>query len=376
MMNENWYFIRPSDVFFFRDARPYDLGESRTRNFYYPPSPTTLAGAFRSSILAKSGIALKDFLEKSPVAKEVQDYIGSPDDPGQFFLKGPFLSMRTTATQKISVYMPLPADAYLVKKPDQGNAFKPVEKPGFTANWPGSSLHPVWPPSGQRQEEPPDSGWLNEENFWDYLSGNRFKILPDPFQAELRTGNWMDYAIRRPRDEMLYSTSFIRLKPETGAEWGLLVGISAGQMPIPKEGWLSLGGEARAARFELVDGFTPQFAQERQSEKIKLVLLTPAWFGGGWQPLGGNWNHILPGAELKSVATRRPLHLGGWDLARNENKTMYACLPPGSVFYFDLQKPVLHKEIQAVIFTESPDNQYFKQFGFGHVAVGGWEWQS
>src|SRR5207248_3409544 len=57
------------------------------------------------------------------------------------------------------------------------------------------------------------------------------------------------------------------------------------QLHLPDRGWITLGGERRAARFEVIPSTDSigQTAIERASKGNLIYLATPAAFTGGWQ---------------------------------------------------------------------------------------------
>lgn len=374
----SWYFIEPSDVWFFRDALPYDAGEGGFARSLFPPSPATLAGAFRSYLLAQSNARWDYLHQSSQQARQIQQAIGDSSQAGSFRMQGPFFASRTQ-TGRTSIYAPLPAGVYRRTK-TRLNAFRPVQTSPFQANWKGGCPHPLWPPHGARQDEPPESGWLDKTALEQYLQGNDFSIIQDLSGEELRLGIALEGDTKRPRPRMLYNTAFLRLNSRSGSRYGLLARVEADD--LPERGCLQLGGEGRSALFEKVAEndldliFSPPGAPK--TTQILLLLLTPAWFKDGWQSLNANqWTHILgkPVKRLVTAALGRPLYLGGWDLANPGHKSMLACFPPGSTFYLELETPSSLQDLQDIAFTQSPTSTLYQDIGFGRVAVGLWDWQ-
>ncbi|MEP7288877.1 MAG: type III-B CRISPR module-associated Cmr3 family protein, partial [Chloroflexota bacterium] len=137
---------------------------------------------------------------------------------------------------------------------------------------------------------------------------------------------------------------------------------------LAKEGLLTLGGESRCATYETVEYQAP--AEVAKGQRLKIVLLTPAYFANGWWPANFDWSRwVGPAAQWVSVALGKPLPISGWDIVRREPKALYHYVPAGSVFYFE------NASIPTVPFTETPDAALpAAQMGFGRIAVGTWNY--
>jgi len=394
-----WVFIEPTDVWFFRDAKPFAAGEGHTARSFFPPSPQTLTGALRSLILGARNVDWGDFQRgQGPGVAEVSALIGTPETLGNTFaMRGPFLARRME-DGNVEQCVPMPADAYQLENrmPVTFGSFKPSRTKFFEAdhNWP-KALHPLWPPDGQRQEGVEGAFWLADVPLQEYLEGGTFgaEAAEAFFVTEPRIGIALDYTYRRPQDQMLYNAHYVR--PKSGI--GLLLWLDD-RVPLPaSEGWLSLGGEARAGRYETLSPGQVEAVQNLKvpQNRVKIVLLTPAYFTGGWQPADGKWEKVFgQSADLIAVAIHQPRHIGGWDLARGGHKDMHAYVPPGSVYYFEFDTPI---QALSKPFTQSPvvptksgdepaEHTWFKngntarlhpfaQMGFGQAVLGTWDWQ-
>jgi CRISPR-associated protein Cmr3 len=372
-----WLFIEPTDVWFFRDGRPFPAGGGYTARGVFPPSPMTLQGALRSLVLAQSNVDWGAFrnsigVETSAVAAQ----IGSPTCLGAFNMRGPFLAR--LIEDRVERLAPMPADAFVAQRSPDGQevtyaAFCPSQNINFGANWPSAALRPLWPPDGARKDAPSGNWWLPPESLIDYLNDQEFSALTERplYDHEPRLGIALDYGRRRPREGMLYQTEFVRPRLDVG----LLVWLDPA-IVIPSSGWLALGGQARAARYGVVPENSVQLGLPslQPTQRIKLLLLTPAFFDGGWQPSNGAWSALLgmQGARLVAVALGRPCLLGGWDVARRGHKEMCAYAPAGSVYYFECDQPV---GVSAGPLTQTPPGALpHDRLGFGQVAAGTWRW--
>lgn len=374
-----WLFIESTDVWFFRDGRPFPAGGGYTARGMFPPSPLTVQGAIRSFILGRTSVDWDDFRNQSgPGVAEVTAQIGSPTELGAFSMKGPFLARQNTDGQ-VERLVPMPVDAFVGQRDAQGcetsyAAFQPTRQVNYEANWPATDVFPLWPADGVRKDAPQDGLWLSNSALNDYLNDEEFGALHEPlFQREPRLGIALDYGRRRPAESMIYQTEFVRLKDAPG-KTGLLVWLDPA-IKIPMTGWLALGGQARSAHYQVLNEtqIEAMAILREPTCQIKAVLLTPAYFDGGWRPSDGNWSKLLgQPARLISAALGRPMFLGGWNIATRGHKDMQAYVPPGSVYFFEVRSPV--RSLSGAL-TQTPSGTLqHDQLGFGQVAAGAWKW--
>lgn len=373
----SWYFIDPCDVLFFRDSKPFGAGDDHLATSIFPPNPRTVAGAFRSMILGNVDVDWRAFRKGEAEAKSVQDQIGTPSGiiDSVFSMKGPFLAYRDGYSAEIHTRMPF--DAFI--EPNEAvdhyfGSFSPVETPQFEAGWPGKDLHPLWPPNGLRKDQPKEGYWLGQYQKERYAQGEYFPAKPESLiiQYEPRVGNALDPQVRSAREQHLYQATFVRML----SSFGLLVWLSDDLSDLPESGFLTLGGESKAAKYEkLSTEVEYEFGLSTPSKRFKVVLMTPAFFTGGWMPESGNWSELLGfDAELISVSVGKPLFLGGYDVAHRQQRAIHSFVPPGSVYYFEAKDPIDHLEKP---FTESiSTNMPLDRLGYGQAFLGHWHWQS
>jgi CRISPR-associated protein Cmr3 len=246
-------------------------------------------------------------------------------------------------------------------------------------NLPDKSLQLLWARTGERISEA--KGWLPESEWERYLQGQAPEQVVTSgklFTFEPRFGIAIDADKGTTQEAMLYQARFVRLKKET-ALWAEVDGVS-----LKKEGFLRLGGEGRAAVYEALsqqESLRPlsQFNFASNSNRFKVVLVTPAWFSGGWQPKDGDWSKVFGASvQLVGAAIPRPLLLGGFDVAKGVPKPMRAFVPAGAVYFFKADEPVQFPDDFA--FTETPDEvsrqndnaNAWAQIGLGAVLIGVW----
>jgi len=361
--------IKPVDVWLFRDGRPFLAGEDHDAATIFPPTPFTLQGAIRTKVLVDKGVDFTQFNSPDPD-------VGYGDNFGKLRLIGPMLERKRQ--DKWERLIPMPAD--VVKIGDDFTLLKPLQQLSFKTNLPegfhlSEGLHLLWA-KGERIGEA--KGWLPESEWARYLQGEAPKQVVNNdalFALESRFGIAIDRSKRTTQTQMLYRATFVRLKDDV-ALWAKVEGVA-----IKEQGFLRFGGEGRSAVYEAVEPL-PSLASymPKLDKRFKVVLISPAWFSGGWQPKDGDWSKIF-GAPVRLIAAAipRPQKFGGFDVARGEPKPIRNFVPAGSVYFFEADKPIQLSENFA--FTETPDEvrrqndgeNAWAKIGLGKVLIGVWD---
>lgn len=361
-------FIEPSDVWLFRNARPFAAGEQGRAVSMFPPTPRTIQGVIRSARLAQSGEPF-DFRRWSTA---LQMEIGQPDDFGALRIRGPLVAHREG--QDIRPFFPLPLD--VTKLHGTWRILAPQSARRFETNW-HPALLPLLSANGDEPEKF-NPGWLPEAAFISYLCGDESGLevcdSKELFVLEPRFGVYINSGPKRPHEGMLFQVEFVRVEENVG----LLVEVSG--VTLAATGLLQLGGEARAGRYTTV----PQSLDLSRSGRLKdgsallsfkLYLATPAIFTNGWLPgwldpttLSGQLNGVS--VQLVAAAVGKPQPVGGRDIARGDRqRIMHRAVPAGSVYCFTT--PTLASDVM-----EAFDGQCLSdvdaQIGFGLSYVGGW----
>lgn len=359
-------FIEPSDVWLFRDARPFTPDERGRAVSLFPPTPRTMQGILRSLRLAQSGVSFQD---KSTWPADV----GRPENFGSLRLRGPLIARRKG--DRLQRFFPLPTD--VIKLQTGWHLLAPAGDHKVVTNWP-DGLRPLLPPEGSAPAKF-DGGWLCEEGLLAYLKGTVCAVHVHPastlFLHEARFGVEIDSLPKRPVEEKLYQVEFVRPQEDVG----LLVeehGLSLAQ-----NGLLQLGGEARAGRYENIPTGIDLSREGRLSEgkplRFKLYFATPAIFKQGWLPeaiaqagslLQGNWRGI--DLTLVAAAVGRWQPIGGRDISEKDaQRAIRGAVRAGSVYFFE-------SDAKASDVLNEFDGQCVSdvdgQIGFGLCYVGGW----
>lgn len=364
-----WVFITPRDVWMFRDSKPFSAGQSFVARSLFPPTPQTAQGFLRTSYLDANGI---DFGAYGRGAlPKVIDAIGyTPRDGqptmGRLRVSGPFIARskgdKGPVERIFRAPIDLTAQRAVYNTVITGFGRMTPQEASFQTNA-FDGWKPLVNPEGHGLAE---GGWLTESDLRRYLSGklDDFGGLltdDDLYVVEERPGVALDTSRRTNRDGHFYHAQFIR--PHKGV--GLLVGSTIEIFP-QESGFVTIGGESRFGDYQkLTQSFDP--LQTVTSGNLRVVLLTPAYFSGGWEPASHDWSKWVGGGRLVSAALGKPQPISGWDVAHNRPKPLRHYLPAGSVFFFE------GAQWQGQAFTDTPDNEPpFDAVGFGQVALGTW----
>lgn len=382
-------FIEPSDVWLFRNAKPFTAGADHRAASRFPPPPTTIQGAIRSKVLLERGVSLADYGKGTPTpeteaAARVIGWPSSQELP--FRLAGPFLARREESGGTITQLYPPPADLAQTKTAVGGDrrfvCLRPLQETPFQTDLDRAGGDLLWAATTERLTAP--EGWLTEQQFHTYLVDpetlvaqlNQTRVNPNEalvpehrlFVREPRFGIALEHGVRRPAEGMLFEVEYIR--PRQGV--GLVVDIGPNEGneapaivqafgPPGRCGVMALGGESRAARWEVIDAEPPAPLAPLHG-RFKVVLLTPALFTKGWE--AENWDSFFSGhVELRAAAVGAPESISGWDIARRRPKAARPVVPVGSVYFFESREPVTFRGA----FTDANAH-----LGFGQIATGGW----
>ena len=392
----SWLFLEPTDVFLFRNGKPFNAGENDTAQSVFPPSPLTLQGALRGAAIINSGMSW-DAYDKASKEDEVIQQVGASGigDVGKFRLAGPFIGKWLKQKDKklmVERYVPLPSDVVWNKyeatndhKEDKQidlRIMQPTKEQDFQSDVKFKPLNV------DEDDEYPPNRWISESVLSRYLQGKPLTtedtIKKDAlFKSDNRFGIGMDYKLgTTDREEgKLYNAEFIQMETETGLLMNVadsLIIEAAGAVGLPTQGVMGLGGERHTVNFNVVNVSEPVQANyptigNTLPNRFKLVFLTPAYFKYGWQP--EDWSKFFDGKVICVSATiSRPKLIGGWDSALGHPRTMHRFVPSGCVFYFESDGSVTLKQ-QAI--TESPEwIGDAGHIGFGQVAIGIWSYSN
>ncbi len=406
-------FIEPMEPLLFRTAHPFIAGENNFALSLFPPTPETLQGAIRAAIATHWNS--NKTLEEAFQDKELVKRIGQYTDYGQFRITGITLGRcrKKEDNQKSETIEPLfPMPVHILR--EEGGEKRQVrllpqrkkEAEAVNTNLP-DDMHLLYPDKdleGLKGKLEPIKGWLTRAGLIKVLSSKEDLLIKedeeedeeatevisnnDIYTFEPRLGIGMNNRTKTTEEGFLYQVQMVRMNHKMNSPfiYGFIVDIrlaqsseesrtsfspealiddsqTKGLLRLPAQGWITLGGERRAARFEVVKSSdeTQQAGVERVERGNLLYLATPAALARGWQPK--EWKEPL--TKPIAVAIDRYQPIGGWLLtpgsAGGQNKTMRRCVPAGTVYFFD-------KSVRI----PGPLTDYGWQIGYGIAYAGEW----
>ena len=394
-------FIEPTEPLLFRTGRPFNAGENNFAETIFPPTPETLQGALRAMIAVQWGKAqtdkkrsINEMFNEDAVVKLIGRRINDRNTYGQFRITGLTLGKRNKYTNVVERLFPAPAHVIRATVYDEGRKvfllarLKPESRPEGTSNIPAGKLL-LFPELHEKKTAAKSEDvteWLTLQGLQSILKGDvprgEHLIAADHiYTRESRLGIGMNNATKTTQEGYLYQVQMIRMQPSYGfvVDIGLGNDIAGGSRELPygenllseqetrdklkflEQGWLTLGGEQRAARFEVLkpESITEEQGLTQAISGRLLYFATPTCFQHGWLPRNQG---ILP-AEPITAAINRYQPIGGWFLdpgnAGGVGKITRRCVPAGSVYFFD-----------KLVSVTQPLTEYGWQIGYGIAYTG------
>jgi CRISPR-associated protein Cmr3 len=383
-------FLEPTESLLFRTGRPFDAGESGYAESIFPPTPETLQGAIRATI-ATHWDPTKT-LEELFQDQDLIDRIGVRKSYGRFRITSIALGRRKKDNEhEIDRLFPPPAHllkdeegTILLLRPQPMDSVKSImqEKAddGTINTVPYNMQYLIPDPTRKTKGKlKPITEWLTEESLYQVLQAtldlSKLEIvsLHDIFVREPRIGIGMQNATKTTQEGLLYQVHMIRMCPNYGFVLDVRLSTEPDnnnfiddaqtqkELRMPSKGWITLGGERRAARFEVIAPSTYEqgVSVEGSKKGTLLYIATPTYFEGGWQPT--LWpNSINPIAAVVD----RYKSIGGWLLGTGNSggtqKIVHRCVPEGSVYFFD----------QSI---SQPLTNFGSHIGYGIAYAGEWK---
>lgn len=327
--------MRPLDVLFFRDGRPFAPGLQGASG---KPTPRTLTGALRAALLDQAGC---DFHKlRSAVAD------GMPFDEavakatqaawiGRIRWRGPWFTRLGGGSGAGDVLVPAPATLRRPKKGSAGPVTRVDPLPDVKAlpgwNPIAEGMRPLWSRTTAPAESP--GGYLPLGAMKDFLEGK----VPEGaafredelFDHDARTGIGVHVDRLTAEEGQIYGARFLALKPGVAlyAEAVLPEGANAAALGAIEV--LPLGGEGRHVEVETVDAVRwPGHGKDAGAGRALFVLTTPALLSSGWRPAV-----LGPEARLVAAAVPGAVAVSGWDMARGGPKPNVFAAAAGSVYF-------------------------------------------
>jgi len=350
--------IDPLDTLFFRDGKPFTMGEDTWANGIFPPPPSVIYGALRSAYFSNHIDELKKATQSDDPTKNLK-------------INGVYFWDKKTE----KIHLPLPNDCVQEKDGEEKSVV--LSRDGLRGAKSSCPTQDIL--TSLRSEvkvKNVERGLINEESLKKYLSGTGNSFSPvikmaDRVLQEPKIGIGIDNKTGTSEEGKLYRVGMNRLD-----NLSLLIDFEG--MNLPESGMMKLGGEGKAVSYKEYEESKPvSFSVDKSKldgTRFKLYLSTPAIFKKGWLPdlvdentLEGEYKGLK--LKLLTAAIGKPIHIGGFDMKSRKPKPMYKTVPAGSVYYFEIIEGDFQKALE--IFDHTAISDVSPKQGFGIAYVGG-----
>lgn len=351
--------IEAIDTLFFKDGKPFDMGEETWADGMFPPSASVLAGALRTVWFGENP-------DKISLATTVDDPTGGLSID----------SIALVVYDDICFHTPLDL-VYDKKEKKQQNLVPLKLKENSSPS--NSAFKYLLAYEGKSKVEPATGGIIDSYNMTNYLNDKidpiNFMQLSDHIVSEPKTGIGREDLTRSADEGKLYRVGMRRpatyRKGEGEKKISIVVEFSG--LEIPAEGLMKLGGEGKIAKYST---FSRDILPKKpvidpvKEYYIRLILVTPGIFEHGSLP---SLESVLPDSaagryEIIAAVTGKPLHVGGFDMQKRHPKPLKKAVPAGSVYYLNVEENYIDDILALHGKSISPEP--FAQLGYGIVLTG------
>lgn len=354
--------IQALDTLFFRDAKPFDMGDDNWAEGIFPPPPSVIYGALRSAYFAEN-------LDKIVLAN-------TDSDPTKE------LTIKNILIKKgDDLFSPSPLD-YVRQKDDNDKNFplKLIPSSLFKHNY---ALKYIPYPAIIKNDE---IKTYNVESINKYIEITDFKtiylnegleedlVFTDSkkiYQIEPKIGIGLNNLTRSSSDGKLYRVGMLRMNEDENEDGNfektqIVVEYDFGFDFIPKK--LRFGAENKIS--QVINGEMPDLSIKlNDSNYLKIILKTPAFFNKGWNP---NLEKRFPDLHISLIAAfvGKSQNYGGWNIADKTPKIMKKAVPAGSVFYYKIDENQNSSEVMNLVSSMLSISEDRANEGFGLFSIG------
>lgn len=379
--------INAFDTLFFRDGKPFTMGEESWAEGIFPPPPSVIYGALRAAYFAHHPEDL------SKAGKEGEDPTRN--------LK--ITDIALTFSNKRNFFYPVPADcAVKENKTDEDEDDEKYELYRMKKKndaYSSKSFSPLCADSKIDKLESASGFYLSDSALSRYLNmidnadqedkpmniyKNWVEKLSDHISVEPKIGIRRDRSTKTSEDGKLYrlgmrrlnDVSFLielELEDNSSQEKG-----GGEQNPplrledlLPEKGIIRLGGEGKTAYYEppveswllKSDPLSSENDVDKKGKSFVLYFKTPVLF-----EKYGYYPDFPDKYRIVSMAMDKPLSIGGWDMKAKAPKPMKKFVPAGAVYIVESDSDVSLGDFKKV--CENLCSEEYKKQGYGLYYVG------
>jgi CRISPR-associated protein Cmr3 len=354
--------IEPLDTLFFRDGKPFEKGQDTWADGTIIPNPTVLYGALRTAFATENGITFKELAEGKALTAE------------DFKVQGIYYRIGNVN------FLPLPTDLVVYDKDLNTGRLKPTKryyevKPlrvvqkNIISSKENIDNHFLVSNDKNKKVEDLETGLIVITELEKYLNGElestKAYKLNDHVQNEPKIGIGRDNETRTSEEGDLF-----RVDMKRSEDFQIGVSIDINKKYAKYGDLIRLGGETKMVQL-CSGGRVPMRVIRKPIDfstgYFKVYFSTPTILDDGL-PTDLLLNKFGIKASLITATVGKPLHIGGFDMAKKRAKPMYKSIPAGSVFYYKAENDIsLLNDNQGVAISDKLSEQ-----GFGICYFGTW----
>lgn len=382
-MSKKYLALLPRDGFFIKDGRGWNTSTSGRGHGIDWPLPSTLLGALR---------ALWGHGEEERTSATFTREIWR--ERTKDIQLGKTIALRkkyNSGWKEEDVIWPVPSDALWLKDAETNeenlHRLNPERQMTPTLGRDDKDAREkLWRPNLPEKKKPlPAPRWWKHKDFISWLAGKAVSANEKRFVPARRVQIHvkMNPETQTAEEGALFSHDVIETL-DHDSEWAFGV-----EVDLPSEissRVAALGSGARLMHVESLSTklFDPPAdllnAFDQQPQGIRIMTVSPTCFKQGWLPDGleerdGEYHGKLEGLDyeiiLRAALMPRPLHVFGWDMVKNEPKSISRMVPPGSVYFFERAdgKPFNKADAKALWLYALGERT---NEGFGRIVPGIW----
>ncbi len=353
--------IEALDTLFFRDGKPFSMGDDTWANGMFPPLPSVLYGALRTAYMAQKNIPIDEIIGKTEnlrikqiaykVTTKLRDSRNTPTD-----LSYPIpldLVMETDLNEDTKKY----AEKYNSFDTKLATQIEKISSHLNDFAYQNEKLL-----SCVEDVENIEDGVITDASINNYLKGKiksaiQATKISDAYKIESKMGIGRQNETHTTEEGKLYRVNMLRPND-------IKICIEfEGLDDFAEKGLLRLGAENKLATFEKISIEKLPIPQNLEKE-FKIYLSTPAIFDNGYYPTQIFKNANVE-VELLTCAVGKYLNVGGFDMQKREPKPMQKAVPAGSVYYYRLKSGNLQDLLNELQTNGISENQQSQKEGFG-----------
>ncbi len=317
------------DTLFFRDGKPFEMGDESWANGVFPPPPSVIYGALRTWYI----------LHHPTQIQQLANYTDEEDTKQKDKSLG--ISIQDFCFEyKGKILFSLPKD--LIKDKQETPHLLSLQ-----ASAQGSSSHALTYRLSTQKEVDNFGAYtfLEQSQFEKYLNGNvPTEVCEAKFFTEPKVGIGRDKQTHTTANSKLYRVGMARLSDAKNQSLSFVLRLND-EAGISENACFKMGGEGKLVSATVMNSEKSKTLETPTlltSKYFKMVLMTPAIFKGGWlpsfisnqAPCEGEWEGLK--IRLIAAAIDKPLSIGGFDMQSRSPKTMRKAVPAGSVYFFEI----------------------------------------